>query len=87
MSKTKISKKVHNAFVKEYKGYEKLLYFNSRKQLEAEKRNDEERIKEYDRYCRMYVSRMVALEILYQKLTSQDLEGQSIRWQQKRKEI
>lgn len=79
MSKPKISKKVHNAFVKEYMYYEKRYDYNAAQKVKAIEEEYEVLVNYYDAYCRMYVSRIDALKRLYKKLTGERLEEQSIR--------
>ena len=75
MSKPKISKKVHNAFVKEYKDYERQYDFNIRELHDFIEKGDVTKVKESEEYCTIYLSKMIALDILYQTLTGQRLEG------------
>ena len=75
MSKPKISKKVHNAFVKEYKDYERRYNFSIRALHYFIENGDVTKVKESEEYCMIYLSKMIALDILYQKLTGQRLEG------------
>ncbi len=74
MNKPKISKKVHNAFVNDYKLYKQLFDFNFNRVLEANESKDEVMAGIYDSYCDMYMVKMITLESLYKKLTGERLE-------------
>ena len=73
-----LSKEVHNEFVRQYKLYEHYYNFNFRELQEFIKKGDVTKVKECEEYCTIYISKMIALGILYQTLTHQKLDEQSI---------
>lgn len=79
MNKIMLSKKVHNAFVNDYKLYKQLYDFSFNRVLEVNESKDEVMAGIYDRYCDMYMVKMITLESLYKTLTGYDLSGQDLR--------